>query len=151
MLKVYWRIHSGIDPITSWIVPRKYRTHLSIPAEFLTDLLKTKFTKNFQMRFKSVTSVFFGFIFVVHLYRTVTDSQGNYSLIKSTMTPKKKYYFCFIIDHVDKITQLMTFVSTEIFSRLRVEGTVYMFDSYESHDILPPRIKPPELNRISMT
>ena len=99
----------------------------------------------------NIHSIFFVFIFVVHTHRKVPASHGNSSLIKGTMLPKNRYYFCFIIENLDKITQLVTFFSTERCSSLRVEGTEYLFESDESYDIFLPSIINPDLKRISMT
>ena len=67
------------------------------------------------------------------------------------MLPNNEYYFCFIIEHADKIMQLMKFAPKERCSILRMEGTVYLFESDEIHANFPSRITTPELNIISMT
>ena len=98
-----------------------------------------------------IHSIVVGFIIVVYMYRTVPDPHRNSPLIKSTMLPKNKYPSWFIIEHADKIMQLVKFVSTERSCGLGVEVTVDIFLSGESHDIFFPIIINPDLNRISMT
>ena len=56
-----------------------------------------------------------------------------------------------MIGHADKITQLMTFVSSERFSIIRLEGTAYLLESDDSHEIFLPSIITPKSNIISMT
>ena len=101
-------------------------------------------------RFKN-RSIFVGFILVLNTWRTVIYTHCNYPLTERTMLPKKKYYFCFIIEHADKIMQPIKFISTEIIYDLRVEGTKYWFEYDKSHEIFPPSIVTPDFHRISTT
>ena len=46
---------------------------------------------------------------------------------------------------------LAKFLSTEIISSHMVEGTIYMFEPDEIHDVFSPSIVTPELYRIFIT